>query len=153
LLQKRVDGVVTFGNDPLLQVAKDLPMTKAFAALSAIMARPASDLAAALARPDVGPLRRMLGRVREWRYGMGVGREKHRCFVAVEETYASPWFTSIPEEIRHAVVLMSVLEPGNEEVEILRDIRRRSPNVDLAWASLPHSEGDDRVIVQILAGM
>jgi len=95
----------------------------------------------------------MLGRVREWRYGMGVGREKHRCFVAVEETYASPWFTSIPEEIRHAVVLMSVLEPGNEEVEILRDIRRRSPNVDLAWASLPHSEGDDRVIVQILAGM
>ncbi len=54
LLQKRVDGVVTFGNDPLLQVAKDLPMTKAFAALSAIMARPASDLAAALARPDVG---------------------------------------------------------------------------------------------------
>src|SRR2546427_6745141 len=36
LLQKRIDGVVTFGNDQLLQVAKDLPMTKAFAALSAI---------------------------------------------------------------------------------------------------------------------
>jgi cell division protein FtsZ len=153
LLQKRVDGVVTFGNDPLLRVAKDLPMTKAFGALSAIMARPASDLAAALARPDVVPLRRMLGRVRDWRYGMGVGQEKHRCFVAVEEAYASPWFTSLPDEIRHAIVLMSVLEPGNEEAEILRDIRRRSPNVDLAWASLPHAVGDDRVIVQILAGM
>src|SRR5207253_188070 len=60
LLQKRVDGVVTFGNDPLLQVAKDLPMVKAFAALSAIIARPVSNLAMALARSDATPLRRML---------------------------------------------------------------------------------------------
>src|SRR2546430_8281311 len=73
-------------------------MRKAFASLSAVMARPASDLAAALARPDVVPLRRMLARVRDWRYGMGVGREKHRCFVAVDEAYASPWFTSVPED-------------------------------------------------------
>ncbi|TLZ79924.1 MAG: hypothetical protein E6K05_08310, partial [Methanobacteriota archaeon] len=153
LLQKRVDGLVTFGNDQLLQVAKDLPMTKAFAALSAIMARPASDLASALARPDAVPLRRMLARVRDWRYGMGVGREKHRCFVAVDEAYASPWFTSVPEEIRHAIVLMSVLDPGTDEAEILRDIRRRSPNVDIAWASLPHAEGDDRTVVQIVAGL
>src|SRR5216110_1292539 len=69
LLQKRVDGLVTFGNDQLLQVAKDLPMAKAFAALSAIMARPASDLASALARPDAVPLRRMLGTVRGPRPG------------------------------------------------------------------------------------
>src|SRR5207244_3272476 len=144
LLQKRVDGLVTFGNDQLLQVAKDLPMTKAFAALSAIMARPASDLASALARPDAVPLRRMLARVRDWRYGMGVGREKHRCFVAVDEAYASPWFTSVPEEIRHAIVLMSMPDPGTDEAEILRDIRRRSPNVDIAWASLPHAQGDER---------
>jgi len=153
LLQKRADGVVTFGNDQLLQVAKDRPMTKALAALSAIMARPASGLAAALARPDVIPFRRMLGRVREWRYGMGAGREKHRCFVAVEEAYASPWFTSLPEEVSHAIVLMTVQEAGSEEEEILHEIRRRSPRAVLAWASLPHADGDDRAIVQILAGM
>jgi cell division protein FtsZ len=153
LLQKRADGVVTFGNDPLLQVAKDRPMAKALAALSAIMARPASSLAAALARPDVVPFRRMLGRVREWRYGMGAGREKHRCFVAVEEAYASPWFTSLPEEVSHAVVLMTVQEPGSEEDEILREIRRRSPKASIAWCGLPRTEGDDRVIVQILAGI
>ena len=87
LLQKRVDGVVTFSNDRLLQVARDLPLTKAFAALGAIMARPASGLSDVLGRADVAPLRRMLGRVREWRFGMGAGREKHRCFVAVEEAY------------------------------------------------------------------
>ena len=153
LLQKRADAVVTFGNDPLLQVAKDVPMTKAFAALSAIMARPASNLAAVLARPDIPPLRQTLGKVRDWRYGMGIGRDKHRCFVAVEEAYGSPWFTSLPEEIRHAIVLMSVAEPGPDEAEILHEIRRRSPRADIAWASLPRAEGDDRTIVQVLAGL
>lgn len=153
LLQKRADGVVTFGNDQLLQVAKDRPMTKALAALSAIMARPASGLAAALSRLDVVPLRRMLSRVHDWRYGMGAGREKHRCFVAVEEAYSSPWFTSLPEEVSHAVVLMSVQETGTEEAEILHEVRRRSPKALLAWSTLPRTEGDDRVIVQILAGV
>jgi cell division protein FtsZ len=153
LLQKRADGVVTFGNDPLLQVAKDVPMTKAFAALSAIMARPASNLAAALARPDIAPLRQTLGQVRDWRYGMGLGRDKHRCFVAVEEAYGSPWFTSLPEEIRHAIVLMSVAEPGTDEEEIIHEVRRRSPRADIAWASLPRAEGDDRTIVQVFAGL
>ena len=152
LLQKRVDGLVSFGNDQLLQVAKDLPMTKAFAALSAIMARPASDLAAALARPDVVPLRRMLATVRDWRYGMGVGREKHRCFVAVEEAYTSPWFTPLPEEIGHAIVLISVPEPSVDEAEVLHEIRRRSPRAVLAWARVPLPPGDDRAVVQVFAG-
>ena len=152
LLQKRVDGVVPFGNDQLLQVAKDRPMSKALAALSAIMARPVSSLSSVLARSDVFPFRRMLSRVHDWRYGMGAGREKHRCFVAVEEAYASPWFTSLPEEVSHAIVLMSVQEPGSDEPEILHEVRRRSPKALLAWSTLPRAEGDDRVIVQLLAG-
>src|SRR5947209_11754463 len=153
LLQKRVDGVVTFSNDRLLQVARDLPLTKAFAALGAIMARPASSLSDVLGRSDVARLRRMLGRVREWRFGMGAGREKHRCFLAVEEAYASPWFTSLPEEISHAIVLMSVLEPDRDEVEILQEISRRSPHAVIAWSSLPSVTGDERPIVQLLWGV
>jgi cell division protein FtsZ len=153
LLQKRADGVVTFSNDRLLQIARDLPLTKAFAALGAIMARPAAELGAALARSDVVPLRRTLSRVREWRFGMGAGREKHRCFVAVEEAYASPWFTSLPEEISHAIVLMSVPEPDKDEIEILQEVRRRSPRAAIAWASLPAIAGDDRAVVQVLGGI
>ena len=153
VLQKRADGVVTFSNDRLLQIAKDLPLTKAFAALGAIMARPASELGAVLARSDVMPLRRTFARVREWRFGMGAGREKHRCFVAVEEAYASPWFTSLPEEISHAIVLMSVPEPDKDEVEILQEVRRRSPHAVIAWASASSGTKDDRTAVQILAGM
>ena len=153
LLQKRADGVVTFSNDRLLQIAKDLPLTKAFAALGAIMARPASELGAVLARSDVVPLRRTFARVREWRFGMGAGREKHRCFVAVEEAYASPWFTSLPEEISHAIVLMSVPEPDKDDIEILQEVRRRSPHAVIAWASVSSGTKEDRTAVQILAGM
>ncbi|TLZ43943.1 MAG: hypothetical protein E6K19_06030 [Methanobacteriota archaeon] len=153
LLQNRADGVVTFSNDQLLRVAKDRPMAKALAALGVIMARPASDLAAALARSDIPPLRRMLRGAHEWRYGMGAGREKHRCFVAVEEAYASPWFTSLPEEVSHAIILMSVLEPRTDEEEILHEVRRRSPKATVAWSSLPPIEHDDRVVVQIFAGV
>jgi len=153
LLQKRVDGVVTFSNDRLLQVARDLPLTKAFAALGAIMARPASGLSDVLGRADVAPLRRMLGRVREWRFGMGAGREKHRCFVAVEEAYTSPWFTSLPEEVRYAVVLMSSPDSGADAAEILRQIRLRSPQAELAWAILSHPPDDDRAVVQVLGGV
>src|SRR5205809_1811918 len=112
LLQARADGVVTFSNDGLLRIARDLPLGKAFAALGGIMAKPAASLSRVLARPDVVPLRRMLAGVRDWRFGMGTGRDLHRCFLAVEEAYASPWFTSLPEEISHAVALVSVPEPG-----------------------------------------
>src|SRR3989441_10814687 len=110
LLQKRVDGVVTFSNDRLLQVARDLPLTKAFAALGAIMARPASSLSDVLGRSDVARLRRMLGRVREWRFGMGARREKHRRFLALEGGYTSPPFTSLPGGVGEAGVLVSA--PG-----------------------------------------
>src|SRR3989441_3102513 len=97
LLQKRVDGVVTFSNDRLLQVARDLPLTKAFAALGAIMARPASSLSDVLGRSDVARLRRMLGRVREWRVGGGAGRGEARWFGGRGGADASPWVTSLPE--------------------------------------------------------
>lgn len=153
LLQQRSGGVVTFANDRLLQVAKDWPLRKAFAALNAIVARPVSSLSASLARSDVPPLRRMLGGTKDWRYGMGAGREKHRCFVAVEEAYASPWFASLPDEVSHAIVLMSGQEAGSEEGEILHEVRRRSPKADLAWSSVRGAGRDDRVVVEILAGV
>src|SRR2546422_4323875 len=107
LLQKRVDGVVTFSNDRLLQVARDLPLTKAFAALGAIMARPASSLSAVLGRSDVARLRRMLGRVREWRLRVGGGRGEVRRFVAREEAVAVPRLAALPEEVGRAVVLVA----------------------------------------------
>ncbi len=152
-LQRRADGVVAFGNDALLRSFPTLPLAKAFGAMGAIMARPAAALPSVLSRSDLVPLKRFLARTRDWRFGMGAGVEKHRCFLAVEEAYASPWFTGRHEDIRQAVVLVSQPAGASYEDEILREFRLRSPRADLAWAVLPTPLPEDRVAVQIFAGL
>ncbi len=152
-LQRRADGVVAFGNDALLRAYPTLPLAKAFGAMGAIMARPASALPTVLSRSDLVPLKRFLGRSKEWRFGMGSGQERHRCFVAVEEAYASPWFTGRHEDVRQAVVLIAQPEGASFEDEILREVRLRSPLCDVAWAILAEAVPEDRVVVQVLAGL
>lgn len=152
-LKKRADGVVAFANDALLRSYPTLPLSKAFGAMGAIMARPATALASVLSRSDLVPLKRFLLRSKDWRFGMGSGQEKHRCFVAVEEAYASPWFTGRHEDVREAIVLIAQPTEAAFEDELLREVRLRSPLADLAWAVLPESTPEDRVQVQILAGL
>ncbi len=153
ILKKRVDGVVTFGNDELLRLAPMLPLTKAFAALGAIMAQPTTGLSAVLARTDVVPLKRMLAKAKEWRFGMGAGTEKHRCFLAVDEAYHSPWFTGRHEDIREGIVLIGAPRDMAVDEEVLHEIRIRSPLADLAWGLLPEPTPVDRVVVLLLAGL
>lgn len=153
VLRARADGVVAFGNDALLRSYPKLPLVKAFGAMGAIMARPAAALPPVLSRSDLTPLKRFLGRAKEWRFGMGAGTEKHRCFVAVEEAYASPWFTGRHEDIQRAIVLLAQPEGAAVEDELLREVRLRSPHADVAWSVLPDPTPEDRVQVQILAGL
>ncbi|HYM40966.1 MAG TPA: hypothetical protein VEY12_12635 [Thermoplasmata archaeon] len=153
VLRNRADSVVAFANDALLRAYPTLPLSKAFGAMGAIMARPAGGLASVLTRSDLVPLKRFLGRSKDWRFGMGAGGEKHRCFVAVEEAYASPWFTGRHEDVREAVVLIGQPPESSFEDELLREVRLRSPLADVAWAVLPDPMPEDRVQVQILAGL
>ncbi len=152
-LRGRADGVVLFGNDALLRAFPKLPLAKAFGALGAIMARPATALPTVLSRSDLVPFKRFLGRARDWRFGMGSGAEKHRCFLAVEEAYASPWFTGRHEDVRGAVVLIAQPAGALYADEVLREVRLRSPQADVAWAVLPEPAPENRVVVQILAGL
>ena len=84
---------------------------------------------------------------------MGSGTEKHRCFLAVEEAYGSPWFTGRHEDVRQAIVLIAQPPDAAFEDELLREVRLRSPRADIAWAVLPQAGPEDRVSVQILAGL
>lgn len=153
VLRDRVDGLVAFGNDGLLRAFPSLPLTRAFAALGAVMARPANGLASVLGRADLTPMKRMLARAKEWRFGMGAGEGKHRTFLAVEEAYRSPWFTGRHEDVRQAVALLG--QPASEslEEEVLHEIRLRSPRADVAWAILPEAVASERLTVTLLAGL
>lgn len=153
VLRGRADGVVAFANDALLRSYPTVPLAKAFAAMGSIMARPAAALPAVLSRSDLVPLKRFLGRSKDWRFGMGGGSEKHRCFLAVEEAYASPWFTGRHEDVRQAIVLIAQPLGASHADELLREVRLRSPQADVAWAVLPDPAPEERVAVQILAGL
>ncbi len=153
LLRKKADGVVAFSNDHLLRLAPDLPIVQSFAVLGAIMARAASGLAAAMARDDVVPIRRFLARSRDWRFGMGAGTDTHRCFLAVDEAYRSPWFTGRHGDIRQAIVVIAQPASGSLEDEVLHEVHLRSPLADVEWAADPRPTEGDRVVVQIFAGL
>ena len=153
VLRNRADGVVAFANDALLRAFPTMPLSKAFGAMGAIMARPAIALATALSKTDLVPLKRFLARSKDWRFGMGAGQDKHRCFLAVEEAYASPWFTGRHGDVRQAIVLIAQPPGVLYEDELLREVRLRSPLADIAWAILPDFLPEDRVQVQILAGL
>lgn len=152
LLRRKTEGVVVFANDPLLRLVPDLPLARAFAVLGSLMARVVVGLSGSLGRSDLPAVRKMIGRAKEWRFGLGAGAEKHRCFLAVDEAYRSPWFAGRPEDIRQAVVLMGLPPSGGIEEELLREVRVRSPLADIAWAVLPESVPEERAVVEILAG-
>lgn len=151
LLRRKVDGLVTFSNEQLLAAARELPMTKAFAALGTLMSRSAAALGTVLSRADVAPLKRLL-RSKDWRFGMGAGAGKHRCYLAVEEAYKSPWFPPKAEAIGESIVLIRQPAGAAHEDEILRELRLRSPHADIAWAVLPDPSTEDRVEAFVLAG-
>lgn len=153
LLRRKADGVVTFSNDELLRVAPDLPLARAFAVLGASMARLAVSLASTVAKDDLVPLKRLLAKSKDWRYGVGAGSEKQGPYLAVDEAFRSPWFTSRHEDIRCAIALMVVPPDGGLEEEILHEIRIRSPTADVAWASVPDRASAGRSLVQVLAGL
>jgi len=153
LLRRKCDGVVTFANDALLRIAPDLPLTKSFAVLGGVMARAAVAFATSVARDDVVPVKRLLARSRDWRLGMGAGTEKHRCFLAVDEAFRSPWFTGRHEDVRQAIVLIAAPAGASVEEEVLHEVHLRSPTAEVAWALVPEPAGGDRVVVQVLGGL
>jgi hypothetical protein len=117
------------------------------------MAKLAASLASVLAKSDLGPVKRILGRTKEWRFGMGAGTEKHRCFLAVDEAYHSPWFPGRHEDVRQVIAVIEQPPQASFEDEVLHEIHLRSPLADIAWSALSGSKETDRVAVQILAGL
>jgi cell division protein FtsZ len=153
LLRRKADGVVTFANDRLLQIAPDLPLSRSFAILGSVMGRASIGLATSLSREEKVPFKRFLARSRDWRFGLGAGADKHRAFLAVEEAYKSPWFTGRAEDVRAAVILMGQPDRADVAEEVLHEVRIRSPLADVAWAPLPEPTDGDRVTVLMFAGL
>ena len=153
VLQRKVDGIVSFPNDELLRLAPKLPLLQAFQVLGAIMVRPLADLARSMTRTDAATLCDVVRGVSRWRFGGGGGRGKHRAFEAVEEALASPWLPENRDSLRRLVVVFGAADSGDALAEeIVHEIRLAVPSASLLIGSYSEPALEDRLRLSLLAG-
>lgn len=85
--------VAVYANDPLIKLAPNLPLGKAFGVMDQIMLSLPSDLCQCLTAEAIPILKEGLGR-RELRAGIGYGMGLEKERLAVEDALTSPWFPS-----------------------------------------------------------
>lgn len=97
--------VAVYANDPLIKLAPNLPLGKAFGVMDQIMLSLPTDLCQCLTAEALPMLKENLGR-RELRAGIGYGMGLEKERLAVEDALSSPWFPS--DEFQADTALMLV---------------------------------------------
>lgn len=98
--------VAVYANDPLIRLAPNLPLAKAFAVMDQIMLSLPMDLCGCLTSEAIPLLKENLGR-RELRAGIGYGMGLEKERLAVEDALTSPWFPSADFQPDTALLLVS----------------------------------------------
>jgi len=103
-LRAAADLVAVYANDPLIKLAPNLPLGKAFGVMDQIMLSLPTDLCHCLTAEALPTLKKNFsGRELRAGIGYGMGLEKER--LAVEEALTSPWFPS-PEFVPEAAFMI-----------------------------------------------
>jgi cell division protein FtsZ len=97
--------VAVYANDPLIKLAPNLPLGKAFGVMDQIMLSLPANLCQCLTAEALPVLKENLGR-RELRAGIGYGMGLEKERLAVEDALSSPWFPS--DEFQADTALMLV---------------------------------------------
>ena len=98
--------VAVYANDPLIKLAPNLPLGKAFGVMDQIMLSLPTDLCQCLTAESIPVLKENLGR-RELRAGIGYGMGLEKERLAVEDALTSPWFPSADFRPDTALMLVS----------------------------------------------
>lgn len=109
--------VAVYANDPLIKLAPNLPLGKAFGVMDQIMLSLPTDLCQCLTVESIPVLKENLGR-RELRAGIGYGMGLEKERLAVEDAVTSPWFPSAEFQPDTALMLVSL---GQEDRNSLDD--------------------------------
>ena len=112
--------VAVYANDPLIKLAPNLPLGKAFGVMDQIMLSLPTDLCQCLTAEAIPLLKENLGR-KELRAGIGYGMGLEKERLAVEDALTSPWFPSA--EFQPETALMLVAQ-GQEDCISLDDCVR-----------------------------
>jgi len=132
LLRTHAHGTLVLPNDPLLRVAPNLPVLRAFEAMSKLGLQPILDLLRVLTRDDLAALKTVLRGADDWQLGIGEGMGDHPELAAVDAAFRSPWVARPPEDAREAIVLIAQPEGDERAVrEILHDVDLRAPRASV----------------------
>ena len=144
--------VAVYANDPLIKLAPNLPLGKAFGVMDQIMLSLPADLCQCLTAEAIPMLKEALGR-RELRAGIGYGMGLEKERLAVEDALTSPWFPSA--EFQPDTALMLVGQGQADRMcldECVREMSGRLPARKLLFASHLDTSLGRRVKVSILLG-
>lgn len=103
--------VAVYANDPLIKLAPNLPLGRAFGVMDQIMLSLPSDLCQCLTSESIPLLKENLGR-RELRAGIGYGMGLEKERLAVEDALTSPWFPSAEFQADTALMLVGQCQEG-----------------------------------------
>jgi cell division GTPase FtsZ len=134
-LRGAADLVAVYANDPLIKLAPNLPLGKAFGVMDRIMLSLPMEMCQCLTAEALHLLKDSLAR-RELRAGIGYGTGLEKERLAVEEALTSPWFPSAEFVPETAFLLISQGEVDRPSVEVcVREMSQALPVRRLLYTS------------------
>jgi len=142
---------IEFPNDELSALAPNLPLSRAFSIMNAIMMRPVMDLCGAMSRTDVASFRQAVGESPHGRFGLGMARGDDRVEKAVHDALTSPWFDFAIGDAASAIVIYSAADPWDKEADkILSLMESRMPSTRIVWGSYPDISLGERIRISVV---
>jgi cell division protein FtsZ len=153
-LQSSCDIPIIYSNDPLMQMAPNLPIRKAFNVMDQIMLSPVYEMIDVLTQDDVRGVRDDFRGCKKVRLGVGYGGSGlERVSVAVEDAFTSPWFDSPTDTARSAVVVINSYEPDPYLLDdVMKDVSSRLPRAKIRYSSRSDPALQRRIKVTMLVG-
>ena len=153
-LQSCCDIPIIYSNDPLLQMAPNLPIRKAFNVMEQIMLSPVYEMIDVLTLEDVKGVRDDFHGCTKVRLGVGYGGSSlERVAVAVQDAFTSPWFDSATDEARSAVAVVNSYEPDPYLLDdVMKEISSRLPRAKIRYSARSDPALERRIKVTLLVG-
>jgi cell division protein FtsZ len=153
-IQTSCDIPIIYSNDPLLQMAPNLPIRKAFNVMDQIMLSPVYEMIDVLTTDDVKGVRDDFHGCTKVRLGVGYGGSgMERVSVAVDDAFTSPWFDSPTENARSAVVVVNSQEPDPYLLDdVMTIVTSRLPRAKIRYSSRGEPGLERRIKVTLLVG-
>jgi cell division GTPase FtsZ len=123
-LMEFADGVLVLPNDMIISEAPNLPITKAFRVMNAILASPINLLSRSLGKDDLGAFREILNASQIFSMDEASWEGDNPTFSAVEQLANSKWLALQGGTVRSAIILSEGFLSQDDQEQLGTEFRR-----------------------------